>query len=388
LAVAPKESVMPNPRRVAVAVVPTAEGVAHELAQLDAAIHAEAAQAADEAAAHHLFRENWSRLSPRTTRRHEGDLALFAMYLGEVRAIDPASVVSVGARLPYQPEAWRNTTWGLVQGFIDWQLNRGFALGSINVRLATVKRYCKLAMTAGTLDPGVFQRISTLRGFGGMAARNVDARRAEQQIPTRIGAKKAAPTPLDEEQVAQLLQQPDTPIGRRDALLLCLLLDHGLRVGEIAGLTMGDLSLATRMLTFYRPKVHLSQAHRLTPETCKAARRYLRFDRAGAAPEAPLLIGGSREGPLEGTFGVRAMQLRVRQLGQLVGVATLSPHDCRHRWATRAAQAGTPITDLRDAGGWANFDTPSRYVERAKVANAGVRLTRPARPVPEEDEGE
>jgi integrase len=379
---------MPEPIRVDVAIVPTAAYVERELAHLEAAIHAEAAQAADEAAAHHLFRENWSRLSPQTTRRHEGDLALFAMYLGDVRAIDPASVVSVGARLPYHPDAWRNTTWGLVQGFVDWQLNRGFAIGSINVRLATVKRYCKLAMTAGALDPGVFQRISTIRGFGGMAARNIDAHRAQQQIPTRIGAKKAEPTPLDDDQVAQLTQQPDTPIGRRDALLMCLLLDHGLRVGEIARLTIGDLNLGARSLTFYRPKVHLSQVHRLTPVTLRAARAFLRRDRAGAAAEAALLIGGSREGPLEGTFGVRAMQLRVRQLGQVVGVATLSPHDCRHRWATRAAQAGTPITDLRDAGGWANFDTPSRYVERAKVANEGVRLTRPRQPMPPEADEE
>ena len=379
---------MPEPIRVDVAIVPTDARVERELACLEAAIHAEAAQAADAAAAHHLFRENWSRLSPQTTRRHEGDLALFALYLGEVRAIDPASVVSVGARLLYHPDAWRNTTWGLVQGFVEWQLANGFAIGSINVRLATVKRYCKLAMTAGALDPGVFQRISTIRGFGGLAARNVDAHRTEQKIPTRIGAKKAAPTPLDDDQVAQLKQQPATPIGRRDALLMGLLLDHGLRVGEIAALTIGDINLDERSLTFYRPKVHLSQVHRLTLDSLRAARRYLRLDRTGAAPEAALLIGGSREGPLEGTFGVRAMQLRVRQLGQLVGAATLSPHDCRHRWATRAAQAGTPITDLRDAGGWANFDTPSRYVERAKVANAGVRLARPARPTRDEDEEE
>lgn len=375
---------MPEPSHDDVAPVPAAGRVERELARLEAAIHAEAAQAADEAAAHHLFHENWNRLSPQTTRRHEGDLALFAMYLGDVRAIDPSSVVSIGARLPYQPDAWRNTTWGLVQGFVEWQLNRGFAIGSINVRLATVKRYCKLAMTAGALDPGVFQRISTIRGFGGMAARNVDAHRAEQQIPTRIGAKKAEPTPLDDEQVAQLKEQPDTPIGRRDALLMCLLLDHGLRVGEIARLTIGAINLDERSLSFYRPKVNLSQAHRLTPDTLRAARRYLRLERVGAAAEAALLIGGSREGPLEGGFGVRAMQLRVRQLGQLVGVATLSPHDCRHRWATRAAQAGTPITALRDAGGWANFDTPSRYVERARVANEGVCLSRGPRRVADE----
>ena len=91
---------------------------------------------------------------------------------------------------------------------------------------------------------------------------------------------------------------------------------------------------------------------------------------------------------VRGMFGVWAMHLRVRQFGQFVGVATHSPHDCRHRWATRAAQAGTPITDLRDAGGWANFDTSSRYVERARVANVGLRLTQPARQRHVEDAGE
>ncbi len=62
-------------------------GGRHELTQLETDIHASAAQAADEVAAHHLFRENWSRLSPRTTRRHEGDLALSAMYLGDMHGV-------------------------------------------------------------------------------------------------------------------------------------------------------------------------------------------------------------------------------------------------------------------------------------------------------------
>ena len=356
------------------------------LARVVAPIRVEAAEAADTAAAHHLFQENWTRLAPRTATRHMGDLARFAAYLGDVQAIDPATVPQVAARLLVEPDAWAHTTWGLVQGFVDWQLARGFAIGSINVRLATVKRYCKLAMTAGVLDPGVFQRISAIRGFGGMVARNVDTSRAAAHVPTRIGTKKATATPLDDTQVRHLKEQPDTPIGRRDALLLCLLLDHGLRVGEVAGLTIGSLDLAARMLTFYRPKVHLVQAHRLTTDTFNAAQRHL-GDRAGAVATAALLIGGSREGPLEGTFGVRAMQVRVRHLGARIGVAALSPHDCRHRWATRAAQAGTPINALRDAGGWANFDTPSRYVERATVANAGVRLTRLPHVAPEEEDG-
>lgn len=92
-------------------------------------------------------------------------------------------------------------------------------------------------------------------------------------------------------------------------------------------------------------------------------------------------------GPLERISGVRAMQLRVYPLGELVVAASFSPHDCWYRSATPAAQAGTPITGLNDAESWAYFHTPSRYVEQAKVANEGVRLSRPPQPV-SEDHGE
>jgi hypothetical protein len=44
-----------------------------------------------------------------------------------------------------------------------------------------------------------------------------------------------------------------------------------------------------------------------------------------------------------------------------------------HIWATRAAKESNPFV-LRDAGGWANMQTPGRYVERAQVVNEGIRL--------------
>jgi len=40
-----------------------------------------------------------------------------------------------------------------------------------------------------------------------------------------------------------LKQQPDTPQGRRDPLLMCILLEHGLRYGEIAILPPGKMLL-------------------------------------------------------------------------------------------------------------------------------------------------
>ena len=53
---------------------------------------------------------------------------------------------------------------------------------------------------------------------------------------------------------------------------MCLLLDHGLRVGEIAILKRNAIALRSRLLTFYRPKVDEPQTDRMTDETLAAAR--------------------------------------------------------------------------------------------------------------------
>jgi integrase len=39
------------------------------------------------------------------------------------------------------------------------------------------------------------------------------------------------------------------------------------------------------------------------------------------------------------------------RLRRLASIAKLSPHDCRHYWATTAMRAGTDIKALQDAGG-------------------------------------
>jgi integrase len=194
------------------------------------------------------------------------------------------------------------------------------------------------------------------------------------RIPTRKGAKKAQPVSLTPEQAARLKAQPDTPLGRRDALLLCLLLDHGLRVGEVAGLAVRDFDLAAGELRFYRPKVDKIQTHRLTADTLAAARAYMVG--AGDAPaQGPVLRASRKGGALQDAgMTARALTARVHDLGTAVGLVGLSAHDLRHYWATRAARSGTPLDRLQDAGGWASPAMPLRYVERAKIANQGVLL--------------
>lgn len=59
-------------------------------------------------------------------------------------------------------------------------------------------------------------------------------RQREQKRIDRPNAKKSKSVELTVDQAKALKDQPDTPQGHRDQLLMCLLLDHGLRAGEVA----------------------------------------------------------------------------------------------------------------------------------------------------------
>src|SRR5256885_2347642 len=135
--------------------------------------------------------------------------------------------------------------------------------------------------------------IKMVSGYRHKEGRNVDAKRVQTR---REGAKKAEAVPISPEQVRALKEQSDTPQGRRDALLMCLLLDHGLRCGEVAGLPVESINLSTGLFTFYRQKVDKVQTHQLTRDTLLSAMRYLEV----AKPRGKLLMGSRKNGNLEG----------------------------------------------------------------------------------------
>jgi integrase len=321
-----------------------------------------AGQAANLVAARRAFDDYRSRKADNTLRRQGADLALFAEYLVAVEA--KAEIESLAT----EPDAWQGVTWGIIEGFVRWQLSQGYAVGSINVRLATVKVYARLASKAGIIDAGEVALIGLVKGYGHQEGKRIDARREV----SRIGRKKARAVPLTRDQAIALKQQPDTPQGRRDALLMCLLLDHGLRCGEAVRLRVEEFDLEAQTLSFYRPKVDKRQIHALTTDTFRAAWVYLRRD---APLVGPLWRGSRRGGELgEPELSEQAATARVKLLGEQIGIEGLSAHDCRHYWATRAAQSGTDPFSLQEAGGWSSLAMPRRYVDAARVANQKVRL--------------
>ncbi|SRR6266536_1811321 len=312
---------------------------------LDLPLIARAGAAANAAAAARAFAQYRERIADETRRRHDSDLATFATFLGAI-GLDTAG----GITLASDPAAWAGMTWGLIAGFVAWQSSEGYAIGSINVRLSTVKAYARLAAKAGALSADEYAQIRLVQGFRHAEGRRVDAKR---ETTRKAGGKKQAPVSISHAHASLLKAQVDP----RDRLLMCLLLDHGLRVGEVASLVAADFDLAGGLLRFYRSKVDKTQTHALSSDTLAAA----------------LACGlEKRTGPL---FGVdRTIRRAVGRLGAAVGLAKLSPHDCRHAWATFATRAGTPTKALQDAGGWSSPAMPLRYAESAEIANDGVKL--------------
>lgn len=309
-----------------------------------------------------VFNAYRQRQPPNTRRRQLADLRLFCTYLAAVGVKREAEVLATN------PIAWRGVTGGLVEGFVRWQVEQGYAIGSINIRLSTVKVYCTLAARAGVLDAQTLTLIRLVQGYRHKEGRTLDRERGR----SRVGAKKAEPTLLHAGHALLLKRQPtDTPLGRRDSLLVCLFLDHGFRCGEVRTLRVQDLDLVAGTLTLYREKVDRTQVHQLTAETLLAAMAYLP-DVAGQEYLFP--CRRDRRGLVQ-PLNVRAIHERIRVLGERIGVAKLSPHDLRHYWATLAMRHGTSVDRLQEAGGWTSPMMPLRYATRAKIANEGVKLS-------------
>lgn len=321
-----------------------------------------AGQIANEYADRNIFAEFRAGLAQNTRERHIRDLGRFAEYLAEAG-------VQTGDLLN-DPEAWRGVTHGIVKGFIQWALRRGFAIGTIGVMLSTVRKYASLAFTAGAISESEYGKIRMIE-FGSKVGRRAD----EHREVKRTGSKKSEATVITREQAKTLKTQPPTAQGRRDAVLLGLLLTLGLRVGEAVTLTVGTVDLGRGLITFERPKVNKTQTHALVNGLAQAMREYIEKDLQEAGPDTPLLRSSVRGGRLDRAGMTRfGIAKRIQELGERIGIDHLSPHDLRHAWATLAAEAGTPIDRLMSAGGWSSYAMPLRYIRAAEVANDGIVL--------------
>lgn len=334
----------------------------------------EVGQAANGVARGHVFDDYTGRKSANTLRRHRADLTLFVEYLHFCQFFYPTRSMSDteleawyrvrAVEMMTNGEYWQNMVFGIVKGFQRWMLKNGYAVGSLNNRLSTIKVYAGLAKEAGVIEESTGRLISTVKGYTASDGHNLDAKRDV----TRVGLKKARNVSITTEQAELLKAQPDTPQGRRDRLVMTLLMEHGLRVSELVLLQVSNFDRETNKLDFYRPKVKKwAITHLFENGSLSAMLSYLDNDAVGDG----LLLRGSRKGGklTEPGLTVQCINLRVGNLGRAIGLEGLSPHDCRHFCATKLAQKRT-IRELMDFFGWKSPSTAIRYVDSAQFVKA------------------
>ena len=190
-------------------------------------------------------------------------------------------------------------------------------------------------------------------------------------------AKQAArfPKTLSEAQVDALLQAPDTQtmLGLRDKAMLETLYATGLRVSELVGLKLLDLSLNEGIL---RVNMGKGGKDRLVPIGQEAS-HWLQAYLNDARPE---LMGARRSDALfvtqrAGAMTRQAFWLLIKKYALRAAITVpLSPHVLRHAFATHLLNHGADLRVVQMLLGHADISTTQIYThvarERLKTLHA------------------
>ncbi|HXF72508.1 MAG TPA: tyrosine-type recombinase/integrase [Actinomycetota bacterium] len=261
----------------------------------------------------HLRAEN---KAPRTIEGYLEAVRLLARFLAE-RGM-PQEVVAITAEH--------------VEAFLADQVER-LRPASARVRYASLKQFFGWCLAEGEISRDPMERLRP------------------PKVPER-------PVPvLAEDQLRALLAACSGPgfYDRRDEALIRLFVDTGARLGEVAGLRLGDLDLEQGLVVVLgkgrRPRV-LPVGSR----TLRALDRYLRARRSHPEAHREELWLGRR-----GVLGVYGITEVVARRARRAGLGHVHPHQLRHSVAHHLRMAGVDDDALLRLMGWRSRDMLHRY---------------------------
>lgn len=141
--------------------------------------------------------------------------------------------------------------------------------------------------------------------------------------------------------------------GRRDALMLRLAFEHGLRVSELVGLRWSAVDLVHHELRVTRAKGSLDGTHPLQGDTVRALKRYQRD--SGRA--AGLVFVSERGAPISAD-GFRRLLHRLSE--RVLGVKW-HPHALRHACGVHLINQGVDLRTVQQYLGHANIQNTVAY---------------------------
>jgi len=257
------------------------------------------------------------------------------------------------------PLTVRNYT-GDIQGFLDFLGNNG--VDSLDkVSRSTMRLYLGWLREQGIARASISRKLSALRSFYRYLAREnlVDAEPLSTLSSPKL--EKRLPTFLTHEEMAWLIEAPDTstPYGLRDRAILELLYAAGVRVSEIVALDLKDIDLGSRQIRVWGKgsKERMVLMGRPAAEALKLYLDLGRIRLEGKAYTQAVFLNRFGERIAE-----RRIQHIIKKYAQQAGLEMrVFPHIMRHTFATHLLDGGADLRVVQDLLGHARLSSTQIY---------------------------
>ncbi|MDT0201340.1 tyrosine-type recombinase/integrase [Nocardioides sp. AE5] len=235
--------------------------------------------------------------------------------------------------------------------FVNSLLDKGQAPATARSRQLAVKRFTAWLVEEGEIDSDPFL---------GMKPPKLDETVVE---------------PLTDDELRALIKACAVPRGadpkvalrhRRDEAMIRLMLETGMRAGEVVALELDDVNLSTGAIVVRRGKGGKGRIVSIGPEATLALDRYLRLRRGHRLTDRPALWLGDRG---KG-FTYDALHKSLGERATAAGIEGFHPHKLRHTAAHRWLAAGGSESGLMAVAGWTRPDMLMRYTKAQASARA------------------
>lgn len=228
----------------------------------------------------------------------------------------------------------------------------------------TIREFLSRLSQAGNRKVTIARKLSVLRSFFRYLYREGHLDQNPAKLVRTPRQPLRTPRFLSLSEVESILSLPPakTMKGIRDQAILELLYASGLRVGELVGLNLIDLSM-NRRLVRVRGKgnkervVPFGEPSRASLAAYLEARRRILAKRKDR-PQTPALFLNLRGGRLSARSVQRNLGDYIRQAALLLDV---HPHLFRHSFATHLLNNGADLRSIQELLGHESLSTTQRY---------------------------